>query len=407
MNLFQSIVLAIFALFAVTAVIIFSMQSSGGGQLNFAGTFTVWGTFPEQSVSRAEKAFNDENKKFYNIKYVEKSKQTFQGDLVSALAAGNGPDLIILPESLVVQNIDKTIPIAYSDYSARNFSDGFIDGSSIFTNDQGILGIPLLVAGKLTLSDRGGSISQAAVALGSYSNVDHAKDILSALLLQAGNDIVTFKSSSAYDLVDTKWPLSILLGQHDSGAAESSLNFFLDFTNPSKKSYSWNVAMPISDSAFSGGSLAIFFGHASDFGLIKKSNPHLNFGVAEFPQRNINNKKLTFGNFYAVAVTKGTTKISAAKQVAISMSTSDFVKLLSEDVYLPPARRDLLTLGSLDPAMSVFYSSAIISKSWLDPSPPETDQIFQEMIESVLSGVKKPSEAISVAGEKLGNLIKS
>jgi ABC-type glycerol-3-phosphate transport system substrate-binding protein len=436
MNFFQSIVLAIFGLFAVLAIIIFSMTSSTGVDLGFAGTFTLWGTLPASSLKIPLEEFNNLNSSLFKIVYVEKRKDRFQNDFISALASGTGPDIVIMPETFIVQNTDKVLPISYDSYSIRNFSDDFADGASLFMSKDGIFAMPLYIdplvmywnkdifstggiasyptkwsefenlATRLTTSSRGGNISQATVAMGSYVNIEHAKDILAALFMQSGNELVRFNTKGEYNVLGVQGPYKVLLGTvKDSGEQESALRFFLDFSNPAKKAYSWNVAMPNSKAAFSGGVLAVYFGHATDYPDIQKSNPHLNFDVALFPQRDGSKSRITLGNIYGLAVTRGTKNPDIAKQIAISMSQADFSRSLSGVISLPPARRDLLALGSSNPTASIFYSSAIMSKSWLDPLPSESNEIFKEMVETVLSGIRKESEAISTVGQKLDTLI--
>ena len=50
MNFFQSLLLVVFGFLAIIAVAIFSLTSTGGGELGFAGTFTLWGTLPEDLI---------------------------------------------------------------------------------------------------------------------------------------------------------------------------------------------------------------------------------------------------------------------------------------------------------------------------------------------------------------------
>ncbi len=437
MNLFQSFVLAIFALLAIAAVVIFSATSGGGGNIAFAGTFKIWGTLPNEEVYKTIDAFNKINSKFFEVQYVEKKEATFESDLVSALASGDGPDLVILPESLVVQNMDKVQLISYDSYPIRNFNDDFADISSLFMSQNGIVAMPLYIdplvmywnkdifstggvatyptswnefeslASRLTIADRASNISQGAVALGTYNNIDHAKDILAALFMQSGNDIVRFLKQGER----SGTPYKVLLGSYNSDTGQpdtqsgTALRFYLDFSNPAKKAYSWNVAMPSSKAAFYGGILGVYFGPGSDYQEIQKSNPHLSFDIALLPQPSSSAKRVTFADIYGVAVTKGTKDANTAKQIAIDMSAADFAKSISTAISLPPARRDLLAAGSADPVQSVLYASAIISKSWLDPSPADSDQVFKDMTESVLSGAVNENQATRTAGQKLGNLI--
>jgi len=55
---------------------------------------------------------------------------------------------------------------------------------------------------------------------------------------------------------------------------------------------------------------------------------------------------------------------------------------------------------------SVFYDSALLADSWLDPSASETDRIFQSMIEDVTSGRLRISSSVSRASNSIDTLLK-
>ncbi len=73
---------------------------------------------------------------------------------------------------------------------------------------------------------------------------------------------------------------------------------------------------------------------------------------------------------------------------------------------LPPVSRVLLAQDTLDPYQDVFYKSALSAKGFLDPNSDDTDLIFQDMVESVISGRRKLEQAVSWANAELEELIK-
>ena len=82
-------------------------------------------------------------------------------------------------------------------------------------------------------------------------------------------------------------------------------------------------------------------------------------------------------------------------------SLTDLVELTN----LPPVSRNLLAQKPLDPYMEVFYNSTLVARGWLDPNPQETDLIFKEMIESIISGREKVSNAVQRADSELRLLV--
>jgi hypothetical protein len=67
-------------------------------------------------------------------------------------------------------------------------------------------------------------------------------------------------------------------------------------------------------------------------------------------------------------------------------------------------RRDVSVDTSSNAAMAVFVESSLIAHAWLDPSPAQTDTIFQNMIEQVLSGATAPAGAVAEGSQALTQL---
>src|ERR1035437_1764158 len=94
---FQLIILIVFIIAAVFGVLVFSgaipLGKSSTGSL---GTVVLWGTISTQAIAIPLKDFNDANPTFV-VNYVQKSSDTFDQDLLEALAVGAGPDMFFLP----------------------------------------------------------------------------------------------------------------------------------------------------------------------------------------------------------------------------------------------------------------------------------------------------------------------
>jgi ABC-type glycerol-3-phosphate transport system substrate-binding protein len=91
---------------------------------------------------------------------------------------------------------------------------------------------------KLTKRDPTGAFIQSTISLGRFENNSNAKDIISLLLLQVGNPIITTDKDGYY--VST-------LGTHKTAQGLSlpaATTFFTDFASPDKFVYSWNKAYP-------------------------------------------------------------------------------------------------------------------------------------------------------------------
>ena len=117
------------------------------------------------------------------------------------------------------------------------------------------------------------------------------------------------------------------------------------------------------------------------------------------------NFKLTSAHVTGIAISSFSKNFNTAFTAAGLMASGTFASGLVSALGVAPARRDLLQTIPGDAYSPIFYSSALFSKSWLDPSPTDTDTIFQGMIENVLSGNMTSADSVNDASAKLGLLL--
>ena len=429
MSIFKVVLSSVFVFFTVVAVLVFAGGGGGGGsQAGIGGEIIFWGSIPESQMLNIIDEIN-QNNNLYKISYVEKRKENFDIELVEALASGKGPDIFTLPNDLVVRHSDKVAIVAYTALTEREFKNTFIQEGEMYFTSEGILALPFSVdplimywnrdlvssAGLatppatwsefyelvplITTLDKASNIIQNTVALGEFNNISHAKDILAILIMQAGNPIITSGMNGWQVVLSDAFGFSV-------SPAESALRFYTEFSNPAKPIYSWNKAEALSLNAFTSGKLAFYFGYASEFDIIKNKNPHLNFDIALLPQAKDSQSKITFGKMEGLAISKTSPNIATAFE-AIKLLTSQKVSLkISDAIGLPSTRRDILSSKNPDPYKSIFNSAALMSRAWLDPSPRETDRIFQDMIEGVSSGRYRISETILRANSEIDRFFK-
>lgn len=430
MSNFQTILLVVFGVLIFVAVLIFSGVLPGIGpgskDAGLGGEVQVWGTLPESSLSKALIEFNSKNKT-YSIKYFEKNEKTFDRELVEALASGFGPDVILLPQELIVRHADKIYSVSFESYSERSFKNTFIEGGEIYLTKTGTLAVPftidpivmywnrdmfsqasivnppknwedfLTLAPALTKKDGSSNISKSAISFGAYSNVMHAKDIIAMLMLQTGNPIISRGNGGLS---------SAIAGRTiEDSSSSSALRFYSDFSNSVKEHYSWNSSLSNSRNAFIAGNLAVYFGYASEASALREANPHLNMDVAVVPQIKGSERSTTFGRMQGLAVLKSSDNINTAFASVSAMSGQDVAGQVAQSLSLPPVRRDLLAKKPGDAYEDVFYDSALMARSWLDPSPSDTNVIFSQMVDDVTSGRMKAGEALSKADGLLNRLL--
>lgn len=434
---FQLALLGIFGFFLAAGVLAFAgllpgFNTKPSSQNQFLGNVVIWGTLPQSLLADIIDTFNNSNKDTVTVRYVEKSKNTFDNDLVEALADGTGPDVILLPQDLILRHHNKIYPIPYETLSQRTFKDTFIQEGELYLGSTGAYAVPFVVdpmvmywnrdifsnafvstpptywdeffslAQTINQIDNASNIKRSLVSFGEFDNVTNAKDILSMLIMQAGSPVVTVDQNGYFVPV-----LSADSGSKTTRPADEAFRFYTEFSNPTKTSYSWNRSLPYSRDAFTTGDLALYFGYASEYKDLQKKNPHLNFDVTLVPQTRGTDRKLTFGKIQGLAILKSS-KVLAADMAAVTLlSNKDVVASVSSALNLPPVRRDLIAQKPQEASLSVFYDSALLSAGWLDPSPSDTNAMMSEIVQDVTSGRRKLSAAVENGNAELAQMLKS
>ncbi len=431
-SFFQYAALGIFATLTLVGVGFFATMS-GGGSSGGVGKVVIWGTINGDVVEHVLIEARRSDKSLVDVSYLQKDSKNYVPDLINAMAGGRGPDLFMITQDQLTAFSDKIGTISYSTMSQQTFIDSYIDESQLFMTPTGILALPysvdplvmyynrdtlssagfanppqywsdfLDIAPKLTRLDGNSNVTKSAVAMGGWQNVQYAKDILATLFMQAGDPIVTRGQNGVSSAV-----LGSSQGSTNANEnpAVSALQFFTEFGNPNKTTYSWNRSLPSSQDAFVAGDLAIYFGFASDYEALKARNPNMPIGVAQMPQIKDAGVKLVFGQMTALAIPRTSSNPSGAQTAAVKITNQANIQLLASG-GMPAVRRDVQIDTSKDAAQTVFARSAIISRAWLDPDPAKTDTIFQDMIESVMSGKTQPSEAIFSAADVLRSTLRA
>jgi ABC-type glycerol-3-phosphate transport system substrate-binding protein len=425
MSKFQIIILSIFIIFLVAGVIAFA-TFKGGTTTTELPAISVWGTFPQDTFDQYVTRINTSLSQQIKITYTYKRPEDFSADFISALARGMGPDAILISADSILLHADKILPIPYSSFPQRDFMDTFIQEGNMYIGQNGLLGIPFTIdplvmywnretfdaAGiattprywdefaninkKITVKDDKGNIRKSALALGDFGTITHARELLGALFLQVGNP-VTMRDADG-------WVVSALKGI-STPRVTPALEFFTKAVDPSNPTYSWNRSMPESKTAFLSGILATYFGFASELSDIRAKNQNISFDVTSLPQLRTGGQKATYGRMFGFSIVRSSLNPGAAYQVISILTAPQFLTELSSARYLPSVRRDIIGQGSDDPYISIFNEAALISKSWLDTDPVQSQALFKNMIENITSGQSNPDEAARDASDQYDVLL--
>lgn len=304
-------------------------------------TLEYWGLW--ESPNTIDTIINDYKKinPNVNISYKKRTPQQYRESLENQIAQGSGPDIFTfhntwvpmlkeeldpMPASVMSKTDYKNsfYPIAMQDLTIENEIVGFpqgYDGLGLFYNEDifkaaGITKPPVSWteftqdAAKLTVKDESGNIRTAGAALGAASNVDNFSDILGLMILQNGGNPKNPKDKQSADALD----------------------YFTSFTKGQNRV--WDETMPASTLAFSGGSVAMYFGPSWRAIDIKNANPLLKFKVAPLPQ--LAGAKVTWATYWANGISANSTHKKEAWDFAKYMATDEvLIKLYAESVKSP------------------------------------------------------------------------
>ncbi len=434
MSNFKVIFTAVFIGAAIFGILVFAGYINlGGSSATTApkGSVTIWGTFPDKSIEPFIGDFNLRNHDI-NIKYVQQDPATFDSKLVEAIATGHTPDLVLLPDNLVWRFGNKMQHIPFASLPASTFQSTFASGGNIFSVSDGTLAIPwvsdpLVLYYNRDLLESAGiaqppatwddfdksipllarkesdlTLTQMATALGAYKNLAHGKEIVALLFQETGNPIITPDGSGFTVHIGSQGTTT-----EQAGAAQA-LQFFMSFSDPLKQIYTWNAGQPLDRDVFIQSNLAYYFGTASELPLIRAQNPNLNFGVALPPQGAVG-ASLTSGHVYGLGIPNNASdqllSYTAATLLANADSENALITTVGTTLSLMPVRRDVLAeQPANDPYLGFLFKAALVQKSWLDPNPAESDQIFADMIHQLSSSSLSPYEALGRASAELGAL---
>jgi ABC-type glycerol-3-phosphate transport system substrate-binding protein len=392
---FQIGVIVFFALFIILGMLVFSgvIGKQKTDQQVAGSAITVWGPYPDSVMSKLISDYNASHQKNgTSITYVSISSSTMDDRLAEAVASGTGPDLVIIGQDQILKNRSKLATIPYANLPEATFRSTFVGGGELFMMPNGVLGLPLTInplimyynrdllegAGitlppktwndvvritpALTKKDANTNILQSALPFGIYTNLNNARSILSMLLLQAGNPIITKQAETFTPVLGVSSNLTA--GNQGVSTAQTVIDFFTQFVDPTKDTYTWNRSFTNARNKFISGELALYIGYASELPLIVAQNPNLNFDISKVPQPATTGSQVTFGDIHAIALVKASKNPAVALSVASELTGADFaakiVSGLLSVVLEVLVRCDLLSQVFENVFTLVLYGSVII-----------------------------------------------
>ncbi len=446
-------------------VVVFSTTLSGcfkQKETPYQVTLEMWGVFDDSDAYRdVIDGYIRMNPHVKAIEYRKMNIDTYEKDLLDALAAGNGPDIFMMKNGWLPSFANKIASADPMMISERGYREAFVDvAANDFLSEAKAYAVPLSVdslalyynrdilnmAGiatppktwqellrgirPLTKIDAYGNVIQSAIAMGTAYNVNRSTDILSLLFAQFGAEANSFGQTRA-DLT--------------APPATDSLTFYTQFAKPSSPYYTWNPRLDYSIDAFYQGKAAMMINYSYQMETIRQKNAKLNFGIAPLPQFE-NTVPVNFANYWGLAVSKNKevkavaegeqrmTPVGKENELRVFEAwqflyyfafphdgkitlvngltknpkefplTIDPTKKYLEATKKPAARRDLILANQEDVFFAPFATGNLIARSFQQFNPEETERVLAEAIAQVNSGEASVADALNLAGSRINIL---
>jgi multiple sugar transport system substrate-binding protein len=396
--------------------------TEGPGNVELA----VWGTLPGEEFEALLTKYK-ELREETTVNYREIEEKRYGEVLLGALAAGEGPDVFMIPNRGLPKEQNKLVPAPPELISLLQFQElypavveeDFVDAAG------GIYALPLyvdtlaliynddlfaraavtrppatwtefknLVPSLRVLNEQGQIVRAAAAIGGSESTIRPAADILSLLMLQDGAPIVDRERRAAE------------FGAGEGRSGVNALNFYVQFANAGSPYYTWNDTQQEAFEAFAGGKVAMVFGYASDLEAVKMRAPFVRARVAPVPQPG-EETVATYPSYAGLAVSKQSPHAAAAWDFVVqTLANAEVMAAYANASGRPPALRDLIASALTTPNLSVFARQALTARSWYNPNEAATSAAFSEAIRRVIRGQVSVEAALREMEEVINGLLR-
>lgn len=418
------------ALILIFAIGFLSAGCGGGGGSAKQVVLTYWKPFEDSG--HLQPVFEAYRKSHPNVQinYVEKNIDTYEQDLLEAMAAGNGPDVFSINNVWLPKYQDKIAPATSTVFSFKDYKDAFVDTSvKDFTINNQVYGVPLYVDSlalyynkdllgtsgiatppktwaelsadvqQIKRSDNRGYFTRSGAALGTSSNVNRAVDILYLMMLQQGT--VPFDNNG-----NPAFANSIQKNGNSFNPGAQALGFYTSFANPTSPNYNWNLRSDYSTDAFANGRAAFLYSYAYTRQTLLQKNPNLNFDISPVPQPNLNDPAVNFSNYWGEVVSKQSKNQNVAWDFLKFLSSKPALDLYYAQNKQPASRKDMIALQIQDPDIGVFANANLTAKPFFRPDQARMDNIFGKMIDDVILSGLSVGQALSNAQAQTQALVR-
>lgn len=332
-------------------------------------TLTFWGLWEDSNTMQSVIGPFEQQHPDISINYEKEDPNDYSQRLLTQIHNGGGPDIFTYHSSWLPMVQSVLVPLPSSVVSKSDLENNFypvvrtdlvkngalyglpleVDTLSLFVNNTLFQNAKATVpttwdgfaatARALTQKDANGKITTAGAAMGTFNNITHAPDIISALFVQNGVTIPTLSPQSN---------------------AADALTFYTSFATGN--STVWDTTLDPSQLAFEKGNLAMYFGYSWDVFAIKAANPNLDFSI--YPIPHLPGRSTTIASYWVEGVSaKSQHQKEAMEFLQYLAQKNTMATLYAEEAKTrlfgePYARSDLGTTLKSNPLVYPFVEQA-------------------------------------------------
>ncbi len=203
---------------------------------------------------------------------------------------------------------------------------------------------------KITKYDKKtGKIIQSGTALGTGTNVPASDDLLYLLFRQSNVGFVD-KSGQA-----------VFSGSVD--ASSQVMDFYTDFANPTRDTYTWSADQGDALDAFVNGKVGFYFGYSYDFPVMRARAPQFEFHVLPLFQLNPDNQ-VNVANYWIQTVLAKSKNKNEAWNLVDFLTHSKAVKDYLDQTGRPTALRTYIADQKTKPDLAPFVDQILTAENW-------------------------------------------
>lgn len=219
---------------------------------------------------------------------------------------------------------------------------------------------------KITKYDKAsGAVLQSGTALGTGRTVPGSDDLLSILFKQSGVDMVGKNGKVVFNAAP--------MYNREPTVAMGVLNFYTDFANPARDTYTWSDSLGNALDNFVAGKVGFFFGYSYHLPVIRARAPQLNFRLMPLLQLNPESP-VNVAN-YSIQTVLAKSKNQAAAWGLINFLThSPATKEYITQTGRPTALRKFVDEQKANTDLAPFVSQVLVADNWYRGSNYEASQ---------------------------------